>query len=226
MKTEWIDSSKKIWKYYFLSREREREATKTNNIFNIWGESIKAFCAWWLNFNRQTSENDFLCDFLFFVVLLLCSGRPGADYPILSAVPYTNFYCDEQLYPGFFADVETRCQGLLWKLPMTTDSIKFHSFLFLLPLGWHYCGMRIIRSILYMWLNDFSLMHKTFSCLFSQILMADKRRSSVQMALSSLRPFLCVIGGLMCVAICHQSFTPSMRDCINDQKWIQPNRTG
>lgn len=38
-------------------------------------------------------------------------GRPGADYPILSAVPYTNFYCDEQLYPGFFADVETRCQG-------------------------------------------------------------------------------------------------------------------
>ncbi|KAG5672874.1 hypothetical protein PVAND_002962 [Polypedilum vanderplanki] len=38
-------------------------------------------------------------------------GRPGADYPILAAVPYTNFYCDEQPYPGFFADVETRCQG-------------------------------------------------------------------------------------------------------------------
>lgn len=38
-------------------------------------------------------------------------GRPGTDYPILSAVPYTNFYCDEQLYPGFFADMETRCQG-------------------------------------------------------------------------------------------------------------------
>lgn len=38
-------------------------------------------------------------------------GRPGVDYPILSAVPYTNFYCDEQEYPGFFADVETRCQG-------------------------------------------------------------------------------------------------------------------
>uniref|UniRef100_A0A1B0FEM1 Chitin-binding type-2 domain-containing protein n=1 Tax=Glossina morsitans morsitans TaxID=37546 RepID=A0A1B0FEM1_GLOMM len=38
-------------------------------------------------------------------------GRPGVDYPILSAIPYTNFYCDEQLYPGFFADMETRCQG-------------------------------------------------------------------------------------------------------------------
>lgn len=39
------------------------------------------------------------------------SGRAGADYPILGAVPYTNFYCDEQKYPGFFADTETRCQG-------------------------------------------------------------------------------------------------------------------
>ncbi|XP_055614986.1 uncharacterized protein LOC129761294 [Toxorhynchites rutilus septentrionalis] len=38
-------------------------------------------------------------------------GRPGTDYPILPAVPYTNFYCDEQPYPGFFADMETRCQG-------------------------------------------------------------------------------------------------------------------
>lgn len=38
-------------------------------------------------------------------------GRPGTDYPILSAIPYTNFYCDEQPYPGFFADMETRCQG-------------------------------------------------------------------------------------------------------------------
>ncbi|CAD6993304.1 unnamed protein product [Ceratitis capitata] len=37
--------------------------------------------------------------------------RPGVDYPILSAIPYTNFYCDEQAYPGFFADMETRCQG-------------------------------------------------------------------------------------------------------------------
>lgn len=39
------------------------------------------------------------------------SGKPGTDYPVLGAVPYTNFYCDEQAYPGFFADMETRCQG-------------------------------------------------------------------------------------------------------------------
>ncbi|XP_055699910.1 uncharacterized protein LOC129799749 [Phlebotomus papatasi] len=38
-------------------------------------------------------------------------GRPGTDYPILSAIPYTNFYCDDQPYPGFFADMDTRCQG-------------------------------------------------------------------------------------------------------------------
>ncbi|XP_055313251.1 uncharacterized protein LOC129574802 [Sitodiplosis mosellana] len=38
-------------------------------------------------------------------------GRAGVDYPLLGAVPYTNFYCDEQKYPGFFADTETRCQA-------------------------------------------------------------------------------------------------------------------
>uniref|UniRef100_A0A8D8Y373 Zinc finger Ran-binding domain-containing protein 2 n=1 Tax=Cacopsylla melanoneura TaxID=428564 RepID=A0A8D8Y373_9HEMI len=38
-------------------------------------------------------------------------GRPGSDYPILSVVPYTDFYCDDQPYPGFFADTETRCQA-------------------------------------------------------------------------------------------------------------------
>nr|CAD7414031.1 unnamed protein product [Timema poppensis] len=38
-------------------------------------------------------------------------GRPGTDYPVLASVPYTNFYCDEQPYPGFFADTESRCQA-------------------------------------------------------------------------------------------------------------------
>ncbi|XP_014284232.1 uncharacterized protein [Halyomorpha halys] len=38
-------------------------------------------------------------------------GRPGTDYPVLGTVPYTDFYCDEQEYPGFFADTETRCQA-------------------------------------------------------------------------------------------------------------------
>lgn len=47
----------------------------------------------------------------FNVDVVWIAGRPGSDYPILPAVPYTNFYCDEQKYPGFFADTETRCQG-------------------------------------------------------------------------------------------------------------------
>ncbi|XP_065225664.1 uncharacterized protein LOC135849250 [Planococcus citri] len=38
-------------------------------------------------------------------------GRPGTDYPVLSVVPYTDFYCEDQPYPGFFADMETRCQA-------------------------------------------------------------------------------------------------------------------
>ncbi|KAL3278769.1 hypothetical protein HHI36_016295 [Cryptolaemus montrouzieri] len=38
-------------------------------------------------------------------------GRPGTDYPVLGTVPYTNFYCDDQPYPGFFADEEARCQS-------------------------------------------------------------------------------------------------------------------
>ncbi|XP_026668050.1 uncharacterized protein LOC108623421 isoform X3 [Ceratina calcarata] len=45
------------------------------------------------------------------VAWLLCAGRAGTDYPVLGKVPYTNFYCDDQPYPGFFADVETRCQA-------------------------------------------------------------------------------------------------------------------
>nr|CAD7197382.1 unnamed protein product [Timema douglasi] len=38
-------------------------------------------------------------------------GLPGTDYPVLASVPYTNFYCDKQPYPGFFADTESRCQA-------------------------------------------------------------------------------------------------------------------
>lgn len=54
------------------------------------------------------------------------AGRPGTDYPILSAVPYTNFYCDEQPYPGFFADMETRCQGAFHKTFILTSVWTFN----------------------------------------------------------------------------------------------------
>ncbi|KAF5300102.1 hypothetical protein FQA39_LY11294 [Lamprigera yunnana] len=37
-------------------------------------------------------------------------GQPDVDYPILSDVPQTSFKCEEQQYPGYYADVETRCQ--------------------------------------------------------------------------------------------------------------------
>lgn len=90
-------------------------------------------------------------------------GRAGVDYPILAAVPYTNFYCDEQPYPGFFADVETRCQGplsmSLWKINIDVreafnTQVNNTQFFLLLSLffrslpGWHYCGN---LSIKYAW---------------------------------------------------------------------------
>jgi len=37
-------------------------------------------------------------------------GRAGIDYPIFSYPPPTDFYCAEQQYPGYYADVEARCQ--------------------------------------------------------------------------------------------------------------------
>ncbi|XP_056639751.1 uncharacterized protein LOC130447117 [Diorhabda sublineata] len=37
-------------------------------------------------------------------------GEPDKDYPILSEIPQTSFSCDQQQYPGYYADVETRCQ--------------------------------------------------------------------------------------------------------------------
>lgn len=37
-------------------------------------------------------------------------GEPGQDYPILGEVPETGFKCAQQQYPGYYADVEARCQ--------------------------------------------------------------------------------------------------------------------
>lgn len=37
-------------------------------------------------------------------------GEPDRDYPIYSEIPQTSFRCDAQQYPGYYADVEARCQ--------------------------------------------------------------------------------------------------------------------
>merc|ERR1719320_1707044 len=39
-------------------------------------------------------------------------GIPGEDYPILSSVPDTGFLCEDQEFPGYFADIadEAGCQ--------------------------------------------------------------------------------------------------------------------
>ncbi|XKL67348.1 hypothetical protein PGB90_002839 [Kerria lacca] len=37
-------------------------------------------------------------------------GTPDKDYPILSKIPNTSFNCNDQQFPGYYADTETRCQ--------------------------------------------------------------------------------------------------------------------
>merc|ERR1719370_155103 len=38
-------------------------------------------------------------------------GTPGEDYPIFSAVPQTSFTCADKDEGGYYADMETGCQG-------------------------------------------------------------------------------------------------------------------
>lgn len=37
-------------------------------------------------------------------------GTPDINYPILSEIPATKFSCKSQKYPGYYADIEARCQ--------------------------------------------------------------------------------------------------------------------
>lgn len=41
-------------------------------------------------------------------------GQPGVDYPIGSKINRTDFDCSDQKWPGYYADVETRCQVSFW----------------------------------------------------------------------------------------------------------------
>lgn len=37
-------------------------------------------------------------------------GIAGKDYPNFNTIPQTQFDCDSQLYPGYYADPESNCQ--------------------------------------------------------------------------------------------------------------------
>lgn len=37
-------------------------------------------------------------------------GEPGKDYPIYSEIPQTSFKCSDQKLPGYYGDVEAKCQ--------------------------------------------------------------------------------------------------------------------
>lgn len=37
-------------------------------------------------------------------------GEPGVDYPIYGEIPQTGFKCSDQKLPGYYGDVEAKCQ--------------------------------------------------------------------------------------------------------------------
>ena len=41
-------------------------------------------------------------------------GVPGQDYSIYYQVPKTNFKCSEQAFPGYYVDIEFKCQVSLF----------------------------------------------------------------------------------------------------------------
>ncbi|GFX92880.1 chitin-binding type-2 domain-containing protein [Trichonephila clavipes] len=51
-------------------------------------------------------------------------GKPGKDFPILKAIPYTHFSCENRA-PGFYADTQHRCQVYY----QCSDKSRVQSFL-------------------------------------------------------------------------------------------------
>lgn len=37
-------------------------------------------------------------------------GQPEQDYPVFDDIPKTSFTCSDKTFPGYFADIEARCQ--------------------------------------------------------------------------------------------------------------------
>lgn len=63
-------------------------------------------------------------------------------------MPYTSFYCDDQPYPGFFADMDTRCQGILihssvqyFEVAIKLSFLKSSPMFVCGIIGWHYCDI-------------------------------------------------------------------------------------
>jgi hypothetical protein len=44
-------------------------------------------------------------------------GRAGVDYPNFDTVPETSFKCDQQEFPGYYADPEAQCQVTMHPFP-------------------------------------------------------------------------------------------------------------
>ncbi|XP_065094174.1 uncharacterized protein LOC135714707 [Ochlerotatus camptorhynchus] len=58
-------------------------------------------------FSRPSSTNDVQYEDGSYSAI---PGEQGVDYPIFSVIPETSFDCNQQLYPGYYADIETQCQ--------------------------------------------------------------------------------------------------------------------
>lgn len=44
------------------------------------------------------------------MLMMAVPGTPGEDYTIFAEVPENNFDCQQQQYPGYYANVELGCQ--------------------------------------------------------------------------------------------------------------------
>lgn len=68
---------------------------------------------------RLSNENLFEDDYEIYQGVV---GRPGVDFPVLTAIPQTMFSCRD-VGNGYFADLETECQVMSFKF-----AINFNVF--------------------------------------------------------------------------------------------------
>lgn len=62
------------------------------------------------------------------IMEIMMSANPGVDFPLLSEVPEpVKFQCQNQKQPGFYADPEFRCQGMVMRIPEKSSFTIIHS---------------------------------------------------------------------------------------------------